>query len=288
MGHTPRGTIPLIAIGLIAALSVLPTPGEAVAQDRPSIRISGGHVYIGGRHAGSIGTARDPNALSGIIRTRLHRIGDPRADRFGADRRFGSRRFPDWIHPRQRGVPHAHAPLSRFRPHPDGSFFGPFVRPHAFWPHGFRRPGAGALIVFCHPLGGIFWAFAHAEAYAETYVEQSAPRSTPVGAPRPTMRRPGAQVWEAPPSPRDNDSTGPAPQTGEPRCGLVTVRLVAGAQHMLRVDLRALGAESPEEGQAELQRRLRDGGPLSLTGIGGSSLTVPSSLVRWVDVAPCP
>lgn len=283
MGHTTRGPIPVITMALIAALSALPAPDEAVAQDRPSIRISGGHVYIGGRHAGSIGTARDPSALSGLIRTPLHRIGDPRADRFGADRRFGSGRFPDWIHPRQRGVPDLPAHSSRFRPRPGGSFFGPFVRPHAFWRSGLHR--GGTLVVFCHPLGGLFWAFAHAESYAEYAATGN---DTSWDARDPDSGSANAQVWEAEPEAGAEPSGAAAALPGEPRCALVTVRLVAGAQHILRVDLRTLGAETAEEGRAELRRRLRDRGPLSLTGIGGSSLTVPSSLVRWVDVAPCP
>lgn len=282
MGHIARSPVPLITIALSGLLLTLPTPGEAVAQDRPTIRISGGHVYIGGRHAGSIGTARNPNALSRAIRTGLHRIGDPRADRFGADRGFGSGRFPSWIHPRQRGVPRGHLPTKGFRPHPRGPFFGPFARPHPFWPKWFHRGGAGALIVFCHPLGGLFWALSHVESQTET-----AAGNLPLGDARDADSGPPApRVWEAEPP---SDTYGaPAALPGEPRCALVTVRLVAGAQHILRVDLRTLGAETPEEGRAELERRLRDGRHLNLTGLGGSSLTVPGSLVRWVQVDPCP
>ncbi len=269
--RSPARLASAAALGAIVLALLAPAPSEAQTRRAPAIRISGGHVWIGDRHAGSIGTGGDAFGLSRIIRDGLRRTGDSRASRFGPGRVTSG-----WPSPRQRGHP--------------GSFRGRGLpgRFPAGGPAHRRpfRPKAGLILVLHHPLGGLVFVgrtvfvveggmhgSGGAAPAAGAQPDQGMDRAAPAGrAPGPAARAPAA------PPPLGPDS---------PHCADVTIRFGAGGSYGLRVDLRDLDASSPREAEAALAARLREGRPLALRDVYGVGFNVPAGLVEEVRVEAC-
>lgn len=284
MATTRLSTLVGKALGTALLLAVLPSAAEA-QERRPSIRISAGNVFIGGRHAGFTGTARNPHATGILIRDRLHRMGDPRFHRFGPHR-LGPHRF---------GHGHLLVPKRfhrhrHFRHHRDLLF-----HPHGHHPHVLGHHPGHVFVVFGHPVGIV--ALGWHVGFTRTV--RTAGTSVAVGgypgAPVEDLRAPPVEDPEAPPVepgfPQEAPRAPPRPPQEPPppeRCADVTVLMVAGAVQTVRLDVESLGAESVDEADELLRARLATGGGLlQLRGAYGDGLSVPVSLVRGVTVEAC-
>lgn len=286
------------ALGLALLLPAPPSPAEA-QERRPSIRIGGGHVHIGGRHVGFTGTRRDPHAAGLLIRDRLHRLGDPRARRFGPHRlRSGRRhllgpehrhlhhlrRHPRFRHPRQRQGHHHLRHRLLFHPHGHGLSHLQHHDPH----HHLRHHPGHLIVVFVHPLGSV----ALVSHLSHTRAVRTVGTSVTVG--RPAGGGDGNAGAPAEPGFRREARAaapgGPPPFEPPPpdRCADVTVFMLAGVAQTVRLDVRSLGAESVEEADEFLHARLASGGGLLLRGAYGDGLAVPVSMVRRVMTEACP
>jgi hypothetical protein len=262
-----------LLVGVAAAIgALLLQPPPAAAQgDRPSIRISGGHVYIGGHHAGSIGVGRDPHSMGRMIRGRLSGMGDPRAARFGPGRlgdRTVTHRYPWWIHPRTvRPDPFHPRAVHRGAKRPWPGHPGPISPWHP-----------GLVVELHHPFGAVL--FAHRVGWwrwtqVGVWVDETA-------------------AWEhrqeRPLDPADVPEPRPRPAPYEPppdRCADVTIWMLAGAVQKTRIDLETLAVETPEEAQEALERQLRLERRLALRGSRGDGIVVPAAMVRGLEATWC-
>lgn len=282
-----------LAAGSAALLLTAALATDAEAQTRTSgVRISSGHVYVGGQHVGAIRGGGSRTGLARIVNPQVGRLGpgfrrpaDARAGGFGPPNRFGDR---------------FRAPT--FRERVDGRFGD---RSDRFGPRRAPRIGANGILLGGEiPLVGSFFCprcavkthpflFAHPFFPVFPVLWAQGGWAAEAG---PTDVEP----WEAEPRARTPERRAPLgplviePEDPEPPrewdgpCAGVTVRMVAGTSHWLRVPLRSLGVDTPEAAQRLLDERIDEGTTLALEGFSGGGLVVPAGLVESVSAEACP
>ena len=277
------------ALGTTAlALSTL-VPFGAEAQNRASgVRISRGHVHVGGQHVGAIRATDGRAGLARIVNPAVRRLGpgfgrpaDVRAGGFRSSR-VGNGRFSD---------PFGRRLGDRGRL-PDGRL---------------PRVGANGILLggeiplflpfFCTACDlGLHPFLSGAPLFPilpVIHVETEARERAPVFVPWPVAEWTSERRRTRPSGPRIGRLVLETPEP-EPRkrwdgpCAGVRVRMATGTTHWLRVPLRSLEAETPEAARHLLETRVEEGRPLRLTGFSGGGLTVPARLVEAVEVEACP